>query len=75
MKIRKPFLFVAAALAVFLLASCADVQAVKECLTGRQYGFLYGLIHGLITPISFVGCSLFKDNVAIYAVNNTGSFV
>ena len=72
MKLRKPLLFAAAFLAALLISSCADVQAVKECLTGRQYGFLYGLIHGFITPISFIG-SLFKDNVAIYAVNNTGA--
>ncbi|MFN0035374.1 MAG: hypothetical protein ACKVUS_09910 [Saprospiraceae bacterium] len=70
--VYKLLLFASAALACFLFASCADVQPVKECLIGRQYGFLYGLIHGFITPISFVG-SLFKDNVAIYAVNNTGT--
>jgi len=71
MKFTKPLLFTAALFAAFLLASCAEVQATKECLSGRQYGFLYGLIHGFITPISFI-VSLFRDNVAIYAVNNTG---
>ena len=71
MKLRKPLLFATAIIAALLLASCAEVQATKECLTGRQYGFLYGLIHGFITPLSFI-TSLFKDDVAIYAVNNTG---
>lgn len=71
MKLTKPLLFTAAVFAALLLASCAEVQATKECLSGRQYGFLYGLIHGFITPISFI-VSLFRDNVAIYAVNNTG---
>lgn len=68
----KPLLFVAAAFCCFLLASCANVEAVQQCLTGRQYGFLYGLLHGFITPVSFIA-SLFKDDVAIYAVNNTGT--
>lgn len=73
MKIPKPLLFTTAVFAALLIASCAEVQPVNACLTGRQYGFFYGLIHGFITPISFIG-SLFKDNVAIYAVNNTGAF-
>jgi hypothetical protein len=31
------------------------------------------LIHGFITPISFIA-SLFKEDVAIYAVNNSGAW-
>jgi hypothetical protein len=69
----KFLIFSALALVVFTLASCADVEPVKECLTGKQYGFLYGLLHGFITPISFIA-SLFDDNVAIYAVNNKGGW-
>ena len=61
------------ALLLFSLASCAGVEPVKECLTGKQYGFLYGLLHGFITPVSFIG-SLFDDNVAIYAINNKGGW-
>jgi len=72
-KHRIPILFLAALFACCCLISCADAEPVKECLTGRQYGFLFGLLHGFITPVSFVA-SLFDDNVAIYAVNNTGSF-
>ncbi len=63
----------ALAAAAFALVSCAGVEPVKECLQGKQYGFWYGLLHGFITPVSFVA-SLFKDNVAIYAVNNSGSW-
>lgn len=55
------------------LVSCADVEPVQECLQGYQYGFFSGLLHGFITPASFLG-SLFDDNIAIYAVNNTGGF-
>jgi hypothetical protein len=65
--------FAALAVLVFGLASCADVEPVRECLQGKQYGFLYGLLHGFITPVSFIG-SLFDDNVAIYAVNNNGGW-
>ncbi|MFN0217038.1 MAG: hypothetical protein ACKVT2_22500 [Saprospiraceae bacterium] len=72
-KITKPLLFVTILLACFMLASCAEVEPVKECLRGQQYGFFYGLLHGFITPISFIA-GLFQDNVAIYAVNNTGSW-
>lgn len=61
------------ALLLFFFASCADVEPVQECLEGKRYGFLFGLLHGFITPVSFIG-SLFDDSVAIYAVNNTGGW-
>lgn len=69
----KLLIFSTLALVVFVLSSCAGVEPVQECLTGKQYGFLYGLLHGFITPISFIA-SLFDDNVAIYAVNNRGGW-
>ena len=69
----KLLIFSLLSLTAFLFASCADVEPVQECLTGKQYGFLYGLLQGFITPISFIG-SLFDDNVAIYAVNNKGGW-
>jgi len=70
-KSRKLLLLTTALFVCFCLVSCADVEPVKDCLRGRQYGLIYGLIHGFITPISFIA-SLFNDNVAIYAVNNSG---
>ena len=72
-KITKPLLLGAALFVCFFLASCAGVEPVRACLSGQQYGFFYGLLHGFITPISFIA-SLFKDDVAIYAVNNTGAW-
>jgi hypothetical protein len=36
-------------------------------------GFWYGLWHGFILPISWI-CSLFMDEVAIYAVYNNGGW-
>jgi hypothetical protein len=60
-------------IAVLLLFSCAGVESDKSCFTGKEYGFLSGLIHGFITPVSFIA-SLFKADVAIYAVNNSGGW-
>lgn len=71
LQFSKLVLFGLLAIIIFSLASCAHVEPVRECLSGRQYGFLSGLIHGFITPVSFIA-SLFKDDIAIYAVNNTG---
>ncbi len=56
-----------------LLFSCAGTEPLQACLEGKQYGFFSGLLHGFITPVSFI-TSLFKENVAIYAVNNSGAW-
>ena len=69
----KLLIFSVLSLLVFAFASCAGVEPVQECLKGEQYGFLFGLLHGFITPISFI-VGLFDDNVAIYAVNNSGGW-
>ena len=60
---------------VFLsLTSCADVSPhVQDCITSSPYGFLGGLWHGIIAPISFIG-SLFSDSIAFYAYNNNGGW-
>jgi len=59
--------------ALFIFSSCAEVQNVEACKTGHTYGFLGGLWHGIIAPASFV-CSLFMDDVAVWAVNNNGGW-
>jgi hypothetical protein len=46
---------------------------IDECVTSDPYGFFGGLWHGIIAPFSFV-LSIFLDNVAMYAVNNTGGW-
>jgi hypothetical protein len=71
--LSKLLIISALSIIVFGLASCAGVEPLQECLKGKQYGFLYGLLHGFITPVSFIA-SLFDDNVAIYAVNNKGGW-
>ncbi len=58
---------------IIIFASCADVTPIEDCITDEPYGFLGGLWHGIIAPISFVG-SLFIDDVAMYAVNNNGGW-
>jgi hypothetical protein len=57
-----------------MLSGCADVAHVAHSLQpDNQLGFLYGLYHGVIAPVAFF-VSLFDDSVAIYAVNNSGSW-
>lgn len=59
--------------ALFLVSGCAPAPDISECLPAEPYGFLGGLWHGIIAPVSFV-LSLFMDNVAMYAVNNNGGW-
>jgi hypothetical protein len=58
---------------LIILTGCADVTPIADCVTDKPSGFLGGLWHGLIAPISFVG-SLFIDDVAMYAINNNGGW-
>lgn len=60
-------------LLVVVLMSCADTVSVKDCVTDEPYGFLGGLWHGIIAPVSFFA-SLFFDDMAMYAVNNNGGW-
>ena len=57
---------------LFLMTGCAQTISVEQCVESDLYGFWGGLWHGIIAPISFV-LSLFMDDVAMYAVNNTGA--
>lgn len=58
---------------LFLMTGCAPSISVEQCVANDLYGFWGGLWHGIIAPISFV-LSLFMDDVAMYAVNNTGGW-
>lgn len=58
---------------VFLFSGCAEAIEIQYDNSIEQFGFWYGLLHGLIAPISFI-ISLFNDSVAIYAVNNNGGW-
>jgi hypothetical protein len=56
-----------------LVISCTNSEPVDACLTGKKFGFWWGLWHGIIAPIDFV-IMLFKDNVTMYAQNNNGAW-
>lgn len=59
--------------ALLLLTSCAADGNAAAGGAGSQPGFLYGLWHGFITPVTFL-ISLFTDDVGIYEVRNTGAW-
>ena len=69
----KTAVFIYLILIIIVFASCADVTPIEDCVSDKPYGFLSGLWHGIIAPISFVG-SLFIDDIAMYAVNNNGGW-
>ncbi len=69
----KTTIFIYLILIVIVFTSCADVTPIEDCISDKPYGFLSGLWHGIIAPISFVG-SLFIDDIAMYAVNNNGGW-
>jgi hypothetical protein len=61
-------------LAILLLFSaCAEVSNIEDCVVDEPSGFFFGIWHGVIAPVSFV-LSVFFDDIAMYAVNNTGSW-
>jgi hypothetical protein len=57
-----------AILLLVTLSSCAP-----EGPTAQQYGFLFGIWHGICFPFALIGKVLSMD-VGIYAENNTGLF-
>ncbi len=46
---------------------------IESCAVDSPYGFWGGIWHGMIAPFAFIG-SIFSDNIALYAVNNTGGW-
>lgn len=71
---RKNVLFLTiAVLVVILFSGCADVSTVCATETENIYGFWGGLWHGMIAGIAFIG-SLLNDEIAIYAINNSGGW-
>lgn len=66
------FLLMISILAI-LLAGCASVEPIDPCLQGKSYGFFWGVLHGLIAPISLL-VSFFDKETVMYAQNNSGSW-
>ncbi len=59
---------------IMMMASCAEPQPIDPCIqTDETHGFLFGLLHGFLAPLTFL-ISLVSDNVAMYAVNNSGGW-
>ncbi len=55
-----------------LISSCAHTIEVTQCLPDTYlFNFFGGLLHGFISPITFI-ISLFNNDVTVFAVNNTG---
>lgn len=71
-KFRKGLLVVGG-VALLLLSGCAESVEVVAEAGEDPAGFWKGLWHGIIIVISFI-IGLFKDDVAIYAAHNTGTW-
>jgi hypothetical protein len=68
---KKIFISIIALLVVLSLGSCLAERTSVNTLVDEPAGFLLGLWHGVLLPFSFV-ISLFKEEVAIYAIHNVG---
>jgi len=58
---------------VILFSGCATKEPIEPCLEGNTYGFFWGIVHGLIAPISLI-ISFFDKETVMYAQNNSGSW-
>ncbi len=73
---KRSVLLVAVLAAALIMAGCAPGPNSAEKTAdaeGHTSGFLLGLWHGFITPVTFV-VSLFSDSVGIYEVDNDGAW-
>ena len=68
MRIRTPYLIALSLVATVILLSGCAMRPMGEA---GSPGFWFGLLHGLIAPISFV-VSLFSHSVRMYAWPNVG---
>ena len=57
--------------ALLAMAGCAD--QIPAGVEPGAPGFLWGVWHGFIFPFAWIG-SLFSQNIAVYAVPNTGGW-
>jgi len=55
------------------LSGCADQVSFEAAKSIDPVGFLHGIWHGFIALLSFV-CSLFSDDIAVYAIYNNGGW-
>lgn len=55
-------------LCLLFISSCAP-----EAVTEKEYGFWYGILHGFVLPFTIIG-KIFKMDIGLYAITNTGTF-
>lgn len=59
---------------VILFASCASSEVIEGCVdVEAQEGFIFGVFHGFFAPLAFIW-SIFSDDMAMYAINNSGGW-
>lgn len=61
-------------LALVLMSGCANQGVVDGCLVGPEYGFWYGLLHGIIAPVNFILMLFNGDDYTVYAQHNNGAW-
>ena len=69
---RIPGRILAITAVLLALAACTAVQTGMVVQNGAP-GFVEGVWHGFIFPVAFI-VSLFKPEIAIYAVPNNGTW-
>lgn len=58
-------------IAILVMTGCSNNEPVEECLTGQTFRFWGGLWHGFISPFHLIAM-LIRDDITIYAPNNSG---
>jgi hypothetical protein len=72
----RSIVLIAVLIAVLITAGCAPGPNSAEKTAdadGHTAGFLMGLWHGFISPVTFV-ISIFSRNVRLYEVHNNGTW-
>jgi len=73
---KRSIILAALLVAALILAGCAPGPNSAERTAnaaGKTAGFLMGLWHGFISPVTFV-ISVFSKNVRFYEVHNNGTW-
>jgi len=67
---KREFIVRALLLIVVLVfvSSCAPAE-----VTEKEYGFLYGILHGVLLPFAVIG-KIFSMDTGIYALTNSGTW-
>ncbi len=73
MKFKRQHLILIVALAIALLAFTGCMPRMGARSLENPAGFLMGIWHGWIAPLSLI-IGIFNDNIRVYEVVNTGWF-